>query len=32
MLWIASAIVLLVVLFPQEIAGFFADRLGTGAR
>jgi uncharacterized membrane protein len=32
MLWIAAAIVLLVVLFPQEIAGFFADRLGAGAR
>jgi hypothetical protein len=32
MLWIAAAIVLRVVLFPQEIAGFFADRLGAGAR
>ncbi|MFI5105039.1 MAG: hypothetical protein ACHP79_08970 [Terriglobales bacterium] len=32
LLWIAAAIVLLVLLFPQEIAGFFADRLGPGTR
>src|SRR5580704_7056904 len=32
LLWISLAIVLLVLLFPQEIAGFFADRLGPSAR
>jgi hypothetical protein len=32
LLWISTAIVVLVWLFPQEIAGFFADRLGPSAR
>jgi uncharacterized membrane protein len=32
LLWISTAIVLLVLLFPQEIAGFIADRLGLSAR
>jgi len=32
LLWIAAVIVLVVLLFPQEIAGFFADRIGPGAR
>jgi hypothetical protein len=32
LLWIAAGVVLVVLLFPQEIAGFFADRLGGGAR
>jgi len=32
LLWVAAAIVLLVLLFPQEIAGFFADRVGLGTQ
>jgi len=32
LLCLAAGIVLVVLLFPQEIAGFFADRLGGGAR
>jgi|SRR5580693_7729353 uncharacterized membrane protein len=32
LLWIAATIVLLVVLFPQEIAGFFADHLVKAAQ
>jgi hypothetical protein len=32
LLWIAAGIVVVVLLFPQEIAGFFADGLGGGAR
>jgi hypothetical protein len=32
LLWIAAVIVLVVLLFPQEIAGFFADHLGPGIR
>jgi hypothetical protein len=32
LLWIAAVIVLVVLLFPQEIAGFFADRIGPGVR
>jgi len=32
LLWISTAIVVLVLLFPQEIAGFLADRLGPSAR
>lgn len=32
LLWLATVIVLVVLLFPQEIAGFFADRIEPGAR
>ena len=32
LLWVAAAIVLVVLLFPQEIAGFFADRVGLGTQ
>jgi hypothetical protein len=32
LLWISAGIVALVLLFPQEIAGYFADHLGPGAR
>ena len=32
LLWLATVIVFVVLLFPQEIAGFFADRIGPGAR
>lgn len=32
LVWIAAVIVLVVLLFPQEIAGFFADRIGLGTR
>jgi hypothetical protein len=32
LLWLAAGIVALVLLFPQEIAGFFADCLGPGTR
>ena len=32
LLWIAAVIVLVALLFPQEIAGFFADCIGPGAR
>jgi hypothetical protein len=32
LLWIAAVIVVVVLLFPQELAGFFADHLGPGIR
>jgi hypothetical protein len=32
LLWLRAGIVALALLFPQEIAGFFADCLGPGAR
>lgn len=32
LLWIATTIVLAMLLFPQEIAGLIADHLATGGR
>jgi hypothetical protein len=31
LLWTSAALVLLMLLFPQVIAGFLADRLGSGS-